>query len=77
MHVRRCVPCAAVNDPCKLPKAPLINIEVGHPLKRVAIDVVRPTPRSISGHEWLLVVSDHFTKFAFYGGLFHEHHRIC
>ena len=67
MHARRCVPCAAVNDPWKLPKAPLINIEAGHPLKRVAIETVRPTPRSISGHEWLLVVSDHFTKFAFHG----------
>ena len=30
----------------------------------VAIDIVGPTPRSTSGHEWLLVVSDHFTKFA-------------
>ena len=64
MHVRRCVPCAEVNDPCKLPKAPLINIKAGHPLQRVAIDIVGPTPRSTSGHEWLLVVSDHFTKFA-------------
>ena len=63
MHVRRCVPCAAVNDPCKLPKAPLINIETGHPLKRVAIDIVRPTPRSISRHEWLrslLFMDDYF-----------------
>ena len=58
MHVRRCVPCAAVNDPCKLPKAPLINIKAGHPLQRDAIDIVGPTPRSTSGHEWLLVVSD-------------------
>ena len=36
----------------------------GHPLQRVAIDIVGPTPRSTSGHEWLLVVSDHFTKFS-------------
>ena len=64
MHVRRCVPCAEVNDPPKRPKAPLINIKAGHPLQRVAIDIVGPTPRSTAGHEWLLVVSDHFTKFA-------------
>ena len=63
-HIRRCGPCAEVNDPNKLPKAPLINIKSGHPLQRVAIDIVGPTPRSSSGHEWLLVVSDHFTKFA-------------
>ena len=64
MHVRRCVPCAEVNDTCKLPKAPLINTKAGHPLQRVAIYIVGPTPRSTSGHEWLVVVSNHFTKFA-------------
>ena len=64
MHVRRCVPCAEVNDTCKLPKAPLINIKAGHPLRRVAIYIVGPTPRSTSGHEWFVVVSNHFTKFA-------------
>ena len=63
-HIRRCGPCAQVNDPSKLPRAPLINIKSGHPLQRVAIDIVGPTPRSSLGHEWLLVVSDHFTKFA-------------
>ena len=63
-HIRRCGPCAEVNDPPKLAKAPLINVKSGHPLQRVAIDIVGPTPRSSSGHEWLLVVSDHFTKFA-------------
>ena len=64
MHVRRCVPGAEVNDPCKLPKAPLINIKAGQTLQRVAIDIVGPTPRSISGHEWLLAVSDHLATFA-------------
>ena len=39
-------------------------MKAGHPLQRVAIDIVGPTPRSTSGHERLLVVSDHFTKFA-------------
>jgi len=45
MHVRRCAPCIEVNDPSKRPKAPLINIKAGHPLQRVAIDIVGPTPR--------------------------------
>ena len=47
----------------KQPKAPLINDKAGHPLQRVAIVIVGPTLISTSGHEWLLVVSDHFTKF--------------
>ena len=45
-------------------KGTLINIKAGHPLQRVAIYIVGPTPRSTSGHEWLVVVSNHFTKFA-------------
>ena len=63
-HIRRCGPCAEVNDSSKLCRAPVINIKSGHPLQRVAIDIVGPTPRSSLGHKWLLVVSDHFTKFA-------------
>ena len=63
-HIRRCEPCAEVNDPPILAKAPLINVKAGHPMQRVAIDIVGPTLRSSSGHEWLLVVLDHFTKFA-------------
>ena len=63
-HVTRCVPCAEVNDPSNLPKALLINIKARHLLRRVAVDSIGPTPRSASGYEWLLVVSDHFAKFA-------------
>ena len=47
----------------KQPKAPLINDKAGHPLQRVAKVIMGPTPISTSGHEWLPVVSDHFTKF--------------
>ena len=63
-HISRCGPCTEVNDPSKLPRAPLINIKSGHPLQRVAIDMVGPTPRSSLAHEWLVVVSDRVTKFA-------------
>ena len=63
-HIRKSGPCAEVNDPSKLPRAPLINIKSGHPLQRVAIDIVGLTTKSSLDHEWLLVVSDRFTKFA-------------
>ena len=63
-HIRKSGPCAEVNDPSKLPRAPLINIKSGHPLQRVAIDIVGLTTKSSLGHEWLLVVSDRFAKFA-------------
>ena len=58
-HIRRCGPCAEVNDP----KAPLVNFKAGHPLQKIAIDIAGPTSQSTSGHELLLVVPDHFTKF--------------
>lgn len=41
----------------------LINVKAGHPLRRVVIDIIGPMPKSSSGHEWLLVDFDHFTKF--------------
>ena len=62
-HIGRCGRCAEVNDPSKLPRVPLINIKLDHPLQRVAIDIVGATSRSSFGNEWLLAVSDHFTKF--------------
>ena len=63
-HIRRCGAHVEVNDPSKLPRASLNNIKSGHPLQRVAKDIVGLMPRSSFGHEWLLVVSNHFSKFA-------------
>ena len=55
--LQRCFPGVEVNDPSKQPKAPLINIRAGHPLKGVAIDIVGPTDLVVVG------ISNHFTKF--------------
>ena len=63
-HVRACAACAQTNDPSHLPRAPLISVKAGHPLQKVAIDIIGPLPRSSSVHEWLLVVSNYFTTFA-------------
>ena len=63
-HVRACAACARTNDPSHLPRATLIIVKAGHPLQKVATDIIGPLPRSSSGHEWLLVVSDYFTKSA-------------
>ena len=63
-HVRACTACAQTDDPSLLPRASLISVKAGHPLQKVAIDIIAPLPRSSSGHEWLLEVSDYFTKFA-------------
>ena len=63
-YVKACTTCAQVKDPPGTPKAPPNCVRAGHPLQRVAIDIVGPLPRSNSGHEWLLVILDYFTKFA-------------
>ena len=60
---RRCGP-NAVNDPTKSPRAPLIYVKSGHSLQILTIDIVGPTLRPNTGHEWLKVVSDQFSKFA-------------
>ena len=62
-HIRACAACARTNNPSRLPRAPLTSVKAGHPLQKVAIDIIGPLPRSSSGHEWSLVVSDYFTKF--------------
>ena len=62
MRVRRCVPCAEVNDTCKLPKAPLINTKVGHPLQRVAI--YQDLPLAMSGWWWSPIILLSLLKFS-------------
>ena len=63
-HVRACATYAQVNDQPRNPKAPLKRVKACRPVQRVATDITDPLQRSNSGHEWLLVISDYFTKFA-------------
>ena len=37
---------------------------VGEPWERVAIDITRKHPKSRNGHEYMITVMDHFTKWA-------------
>lgn len=62
-----CVMC----DPCQLTKtskqrkrAPMQNFgEVSRPFQRTAMDIVGPLPTILEGRLYILVFSDHFTKF--------------
>ena len=38
------------------------RLQAGRPWQWVAIDLVGPLPQTSRGHSWLLVVSDHFTR---------------
>ena len=57
-----CDECGATKAPNKKPKAPLGSMPVGAPLDRLSTDVLGPLPESNRGNKFILVVSDHFTK---------------
>jgi len=60
--VRRCDTCGSIKPPQKTPRAPLGKMPVGAPLDRLSTDVLGPLPVSKSNNRYILVVSDHFTK---------------
>ena len=62
LWVLRCDVCAAVKPPSKAAKAPMGKLPTGSPLDRLATDVLGPLPISQAGNKFILVVTDHFTK---------------
>ena len=61
---KRCDACARSKSGPVRKRAKLGHVPVGAPLERVAIDIMGPLPQTDSGHEYLLVVGDYFTKWA-------------
>ena len=60
--LKACAPCAQYqrgNPPKRTPLKPLIT---GDPWERVSIDITGPHPKSSRGHEYILTLIDHFTK---------------
>ena len=45
-------------------RAPLISLPIiGEPFERIAMDIVGPLPKTSTGHQYILVVSDYATRF--------------
>nr|XP_027213555.1 uncharacterized protein LOC113806594 [Penaeus vannamei] len=59
---RTCEVCCARNGPVKKNRAPFQLYQVGAPLERVAVDIVRPFPVTTRGNRFICVVMDYFTK---------------
>jgi len=57
-----CVACASKKNPTKLPRAPLVSIKTGAPLEKVALDILGPLPKTSRGNQYIVVISDYFTK---------------
>ena len=61
-YVQGCDSCSSIKGPVKKPKAPLGEMPTGAPLDRLATDILGPFPESSRGNRYVLVVTDHFTR---------------
>ena len=55
--------CLNVRKPARADRTPMIPIEATHPLELISIDYLR-LEKSKGGYEYILVVMDHYTRFA-------------
>ena len=59
---RSCIICAKRNSLQKKAVPPMGVRVVGRPFERIAVDILGPLPRTTSGHRYILVIGDYFTK---------------
>ena len=62
LHVASCDECESIKPPVRPARAPLGRMTVGAPLDRLATDILGPLPETPRGNKYVLVVTDHFTK---------------
>lgn len=60
--VERCEICGANKPPSSNPKAPLGSMTTGGPLDRIGTDLFGPLPLTKRNNKYILVCTDHFTK---------------
>ena len=58
-----CPKCAGRQGKPGPGRVPLTQLPVGAPFERIAVDVLDTRQRTPSGHQYILVVSDYFTKY--------------
>ena len=61
-YVQSCDTCTSIKGSVRKPKAPLGEMPTGAPLDRLSTDVLGPLPESHQGNKYVLVVTDHFTR---------------
>jgi hypothetical protein len=60
--ISKCKICQQNKLPAKNPRAPLGTMRVGATLDRLATDILGPLPLTPRGNQYILVPTDHFTK---------------
>jgi len=63
-RVRKCEVCQASKDGLSSETAGRHRFHVGQPWQLVAVDLVAPMPTTVRGNNWILVLTDHFTRWA-------------
>ncbi|BHF60516.1 hypothetical protein SprV_0100348100 [Sparganum proliferum] len=59
-----CTTCAKFKAPRQLPRAPLQPMHTSFPFQRLGLDIIGPLPFTTTGHRFILVMVDYFTKWA-------------
>ena len=62
--IARCAVCASRKPTLKKRRGPMQKYLVGEPMERVALDISGPWPLSESGNRYILVVTDHLTRWS-------------
>jgi transposase InsO family protein len=62
-YVKHCLSCAAVKGPDGRQTRPLQLFPPDGPWEFVCADILGPLPTTVSGHRFVLVISDRFSKF--------------
>ncbi|CAC5421649.1 unnamed protein product [Mytilus coruscus] len=62
LHVKNCTVCNKTKALNRKPRAALHNDFVGHPMDRVALDVIGPLPKSRKNNKFSLGIGDHLTR---------------
>ena len=63
-YCKFCLDCQKQKSPRPTPIAPMQNIECSTPFEFVSMDICGPYPESANKNKYILVVTDHFTKWA-------------
>ena len=63
LYIQKCDTCAADKKPNKVPRVPLGNLPAGAPGDCVATDYLGPLALTDRGYCYILLLTDHFTKY--------------